>query len=92
MHSDLTLKTGSGDVEVADAFAGRFDLTTGSGSIRVGVHSGVAAELDLTSGSGHARSDLEVGKVAPADAPPLRVAGRTGSGNIRITRAATAAV
>ncbi|WP_433503318.1 DUF4097 family beta strand repeat-containing protein [Pseudonocardia halophobica] len=92
VHADLTLKTGSGDVEIADAFAGRFDLTAGSGSIRVGVHSGVAAELDLTSGSGHARSDLDVGRVAPADAPPLRVAGRTGSGDIRITRAATAAV
>ncbi|GAA4712692.1 hypothetical protein GCM10023215_64310 [Pseudonocardia yuanmonensis] len=92
VHADLTLKTGSGDVDVADAFAGRFDLTTGSGSIRVGVHSGVAAELDLTSGSGRARSDLDVGRVAPASAPPLRVTGRTGSGDIHITRAATAAV
>ncbi|MFR9804356.1 DUF4097 family beta strand repeat-containing protein [Pseudonocardia sp. RS010] len=91
VHADLTLKSGSGDVEVADAFAGRFDLTTGSGSIRVGVHSGVSAELDLTSGSGRARSDLDVGAVAPAEAPPLRITGRTGSGDVLITRAATAA-
>ena len=91
-HADLTVKTGSGDLLVADAFAGRFDLTTGSGRIRVGVHAGVAAELDLTSGSGKARSDLDVGGVAPAEAPTLRIGGRTGSGDIRITRAATAGV
>jgi hypothetical protein len=92
VHGDLTLKTGSGDVVVADAHAGRLDLTTGSGTLRVGVHSGVAAELDLFSGSGSARSDLEVGGIAPADAPPLRIAGRTGSGDILVTRAATAGV
>lgn len=92
VHGDLTLKTGSGDVVVADAHAGRLDLTTGSGGLRVGVHTGVAAELDLFSGSGSARSHLDVGGVAPADTPPLHIAGRTGSGDILITRAATAGV
>ncbi|WP_181782624.1 DUF4097 family beta strand repeat-containing protein [Pseudonocardia pini] len=92
VHGDLTCKTGSGDVVVADAHAGRLDLTTGSGKLRVGVHAGVAAELDLTSGSGSARSDLDVGGVAPADTPPLHIVGRTGSGDILVTRAATAGV
>ncbi|GAA4551208.1 DUF4097 family beta strand repeat-containing protein [Pseudonocardia xishanensis] len=92
LHGDLTLKTGSGDVVLADAHSGTVDLTTGSGSLRVGVHSGVAAELDLTSGSGKARSDLDVGAVAPTDTPPLRITGRTGSGDILVTRAATVGV
>ncbi|SDF32116.1 DUF4097 family beta strand repeat-containing protein [Pseudonocardia oroxyli] len=92
VHGDLTCKTGSGDVVVADAHAGRFDLTTGSGGLRIGVHAGVAAELDLFSGSGSARSDLDVGGVAPVDSPPLHITGRTGSGDVLVTRAATAGV
>jgi hypothetical protein len=92
VHADLTIKNGSGDVVVADAHRGTLDLTTGSGALRVGVHAGVTAELDLTSGSGSARSDLDVGGVAPAESAPLRITGRTGSGDIRITRAATAGV
>ncbi|WP_344411872.1 DUF4097 family beta strand repeat-containing protein [Pseudonocardia ailaonensis] len=92
VRGNLTVKTGSGDLTVSDAVAGTFDLTTGSGRIRVGVHTGVGAELDLTSGSGSARSDLDVGGVAPAESPALRIQGKTGSGDIRITRAATAGV
>jgi hypothetical protein len=92
VHADLTVRSGSGDLVVADAHRGTFVLTTGSGAIRVGVHAGVAAELDLVSGSGKARSELDVGGVAPESTPPLRVHGRTGSGEILITRAATAGV
>jgi hypothetical protein len=89
--ADLSLRTGSGDVEVSDAVSGTYDLTTGSGGIRIGVHSGVAAELDLSSGSGRARSDLHVGAVAPATEPALRIRGRTGTGDVLVTRAADAA-
>lgn len=86
--ADLGVRTGSGGVSVRDARAGSLDLTTGSGDLRVGVHGGVAAKLDLTSGSGRARSELEVGAVAPADAASLTVRGRTGSGDVLVTRAA----
>ncbi len=86
--ADLAVRTGSGGIRVADARAGRLDLTTGSGDLHVGVHAGVAAELDLSSGSGHARSELDVSAVAPAGVPALRVGGRTGSGDITVTRAA----
>ena len=86
--ADLGVRTGSGGIRVADARAGRLDLTTGSGELHIGVHAGVAAELDLSSGSGHARSELDVSAVAPAGAPGLRVGGRTGSGDITVTRAA----
>jgi hypothetical protein len=85
--ADLGVRTGSGEVTVADAHAGQLDLTTGSGGLRIGVHAGVRAELDLSSGSGQARSDLEVHTVAPEQAAPLRVRGRTGSGDVLVTRA-----
>ena len=88
---DLGVRTGSGDVAIADARVGRLELTTGSGRLRIGVHPGVRAELDLTSGSGRARSDLEVGSVAPEQAPALHVRGRTGSGDVLVTRAAVPA-
>jgi DUF4097 and DUF4098 domain-containing protein YvlB len=87
---DLGVRTGSGDVVIADARSGNLDLTTGSGGLRIGVHPGVGAELDLTSGSGRATSDLEVTEVAPERPATLQVRGRTGSGDVLVTRAAVA--
>ncbi|WP_141566358.1 DUF4097 family beta strand repeat-containing protein [Pseudonocardia sp. N23] len=87
---DLGVRTGSGEVRVTDAVSGSLDLTTGSGGVRIGVHSGVAAELDLSSGTGRARSELEVGRVAPQQAPALRIHGRAGTGDVLVTRAAAA--
>lgn len=91
VNADLGVRTGSGDVAIADARGGRLDLTTGSGELRVAVHPGVAAELDLSSGSGSARSDLEVRGTAPERAATLHVHGRTGSGDVLVTRAAVPA-
>ena len=84
---DLQVRTGSGDLRISDARAGSYDLTTGSGELRVGVHPGVRAQLDLSSGSGTARSELEVGAVAPEQGASLQVRGRTGSGDVLVTRA-----
>jgi hypothetical protein len=84
---DLHVRTGSGDLRISDARAGSYDLTTGSGELRVGVHPGVRARLDLSSGSGAARSELDVGAVAPEQGAPLQVRGRTGSGDVVVTRA-----
>lgn len=88
VSGDLEVRTGSGEVTISDARAGLLELTTGSGELRIGVHAGVAAELDLTSASGRARSELDVGSSAPAETPLLRVRGRTGSGEVLVTRAA----
>jgi hypothetical protein len=90
VDADLGVRTGSGDVEISDARGGRLELTTGSGGLRIGVHPGIRAELDLTSGSGKARSDLEVTGVAPEQPAALQVRGRTGSGDVLVTRAAVA--
>jgi hypothetical protein len=88
---DLGVRTGSGEVRIADARSGRLELTTGSGELRVGVHPGVLAQLDLSSGSGKARSDLPVGGEPPAGSAVLQVRGRTGSGDVLVTRAAVPA-
>lgn len=87
VHADLRARTGSGNLTIDDAQAGCLELTMGSGDLRVGVHAGVAAELDLSSGSGRARSDLEVGHTAPADGTKLIIRGRTGNGDVWITKA-----
>jgi len=84
---ELHVRTGSGDVAVADARAGTLEIATGSGRLTVAVHQGVGAELDLSSGSGRARTELDLDTVAPAVAPTLRVRGRTGSGDVLVTRA-----
>lgn len=86
--ADLGVSTGSGEVRIDDAQAGLLDLTTGSGEVRVAVHPGVRAELDLQTSSGQARSDLAVAATQPAGSVALRVRGRTGSGNVLVTRAA----
>lgn len=87
VRGDLIARAGSGDVTIADVEAGRLDLTTGSGDLRVGVHAGVTAELDISSGSGRVRSDLDVADRAPQTSPAVVVRGRTGSGDVLVTRA-----
>lgn len=87
--ADVGVRTGSGAVHVTDARSGRVELTSGSGGLRIGVHAGVVAELDLSSGSGRARSELEVRPSAPPREPGLRLRGRTASGDVLVTRAAT---
>lgn len=84
---DLGARTGSGDLRIADARSGHLEVTTGSGELRVGVHPGVRAELDLSSGSGRARSELDVADTPPAESVELQVRGRTGSGDVLVTRA-----
>lgn len=88
---DVEIRSGSGDVVLADVVRGDVRVSTGSGTVRVGVHSGVAAELDLSTGSGRARSELDVRHDTPPATPAVRVSGRTGSGEVLVTRAAAAA-
>jgi hypothetical protein len=87
VRADLQAKTGSGNLVISDAEAGRLDLTTGSGDLRVCVHAGVTAELDLSSRSGRVRSELDVRQEAPSAQAALVVHGRTGSGDVLVSRA-----
>ena len=85
---DVLARTGSGRVTIANAASGELELHTGSGAIHVGVRKGSPAEIDLSSGSGEARSDLDLKTSPPESKPPLRIRGRTGSGNALVTAAA----
>lgn len=89
--AEVGVRTGSGGVTVTDARSGELEVTTGSGDVRVAVHPGVVAELDLSSGSGGARSELDVHPGSPGQGAALRVHGRSGSGEVRVTRAAVPA-
>ena len=92
IRADLSARASSGDVTIDNAEAGRLDLTTGSGDVRIAVHAGAAAELDVRSGSGRARSELTVSDTAPTGATTaLHIHGRTGSGNVLVTRALSGA-
>ncbi|ANY08390.1 hypothetical protein AFB00_21280 [Pseudonocardia sp. HH130630-07] len=92
LTGDLEVRSGSGDIVLADAVRGDVRVSTGSGAVRVGVHSGVAAELDLSTGSGRARSELDLRHDAVPAGPAVRLSGRTNSGDVLVTRAATAGV
>jgi len=75
-----------------DKIGGSIKVTTGSGDVRIAVHAGAAAELDVRSGSGRARSELTVSDTAPSGATTaLHIHGRTGSGNVLVTRALSGA-
>jgi hypothetical protein len=87
VQDNVSAKTGSGDLTIADGACGDIDLVTGSGEIRVGVRAGTVAMIDLVSGSGQARSELDVHDTPTANAPKLRLRGRTSSGNAVVTSA-----
>jgi hypothetical protein len=82
------VRTGSGDLTVADAASGEIQLATGSGNIRVGIRQGTLARIDLVSTSGNARSDFDVSP-EPLGEASLTVTGRTGSGTALVTAAAS---
>lgn len=87
--NDVLVRTGTGDITIADAASGQLELTTGSGDLRIGVRPGSPAEVDLSSGSGEARSELPLSDERPDGPCALRISGRTGSGSALITLAST---
>lgn len=86
---DVLVRTGTGDITIADAASGQLELTTGSGDLRIGVRPGSPAEVDLSSGSGEARGELPLSDERPDGPSALRISGRTGSGSALISLAGT---
>lgn len=87
LRADVLVRSGSGDIDIADATRGEAELITGSGAIQVAVHRGVRAEVDLTSSTGIVYSDLAVSSEPSEQEAALRVYGRTGNGDARISPA-----
>jgi hypothetical protein len=80
-------RTGSGDATLG-AVWGDVDLVAGSGRVSVGLPAGLNARLDVTSGSGRVRSELPIDDAPAAGGRPITVRARTGSGDVRLFRAA----
>lgn len=80
-------RAGSGDA-VIHAAHGDVDFVSGSGSITLGLPAGRSARLDVMTGSGRVESEMPVESQAMSDGPPMRVRIKTGSGDVRLIRAA----
>jgi hypothetical protein len=80
-------RAGSGTASLGVVF-GDVDLASGSGELSIGLPAGTAARLDVTTGSGRFDSELPVEDAPNAAAKTITVRARTGSGNVRLFRAA----
>jgi hypothetical protein len=105
MLRSLQLQTGSGDIEVRSILAGdRHRLTTGQGDVTVGIADPPGARLQIITRSGSVHSEYPlviVGKQGPQSRDGGRFVGnigdsavdveiRSGSGDVRIVRLASA--
>jgi hypothetical protein len=87
-HDSVRSRSGSGSARIGAAH-GDVDVVSGSGSVHIGVPAGVTARLELTTGSGRVESDLPI-EDAPrhTKARAITLRARTGSGRVRLFRAA----
>lgn len=81
------VRTGSGTARLAEVH-GDVDATTGSGGVEIGLPEGVSAQVDLHTGSGRVHTDLPVEDAPRAADHTIRLRARTGSGDVRLFRAA----
>ncbi|HJQ42339.1 MAG TPA: hypothetical protein VJ831_04600 [Jatrophihabitantaceae bacterium] len=80
-------RAGSGDAALGSVFDD-VNFVSGSGSVTIGLPAGRSAQLDVTTGSGRVESDLPVEAKSTSTQRPLRLRIRTGSGDIKLVRAA----
>jgi len=89
-HTDLSAKTVSGDQRIDAIREGQISVQSVSGDVRVGVRRGTRLRIDANSTSGDVSSELDV-KDTPSEGSSgteARLAAKTVSGDIEITRAA----
>jgi len=67
---------------------GDVDVASGSGGLEIGLPIGVSAKLDLHTGSGQVHSELPIDDRPKAGTESITLRARTGSGNVRLFRAA----
>jgi hypothetical protein len=81
-------RTGAGSASIG-AVHDNVDLLSGSGRLDIGIPAGRSAHLDVTTGSGSVSSEFEVASAPVRDGrKAISVRARTGSGDIRLFRAA----
>ena len=89
-HTDLSAKTVSGDQRIGSIREGQINVQSVSGDVRIGVRPGTRLRIDANSTSGDVSSELDV-KDTPSEGSSgseARLAAKTVSGDIEITRAA----
>lgn len=86
-RSSVRTRAGSGDA-IINAAHGDVDFVSGSGNVTLGLPAGRSARLDVTTGSGRVESEMPVESRSTSDSHPVQVRIRTGSGDIRLVRAA----
>jgi hypothetical protein len=87
---DLSAKTVSGDQRIGAIREGQISVQSVSGDVRIGVRPGTRLRIDANSTSGDVSSELDV-KDTPSEGSSgteARLAAKTVSGDIEITRAA----
>jgi hypothetical protein len=80
-------RAGSGSARFASVH-NDVDLASGSGAVSIGLPTGITARLDVTAGSGRVSSELPIESGPSGAGRPITVRARTGSGEIRLFRAA----
>ncbi|MFN2517634.1 MAG: DUF4097 domain-containing protein [Jatrophihabitantaceae bacterium] len=80
-------RAGSGAALLAAVY-GDVDVVSGAGSVAIGLPPGRSARLDVRTGSGRVNSELPVEDAPSSQDAPITVRARTGSGDVRLFRAA----
>lgn len=80
-------RCGSGNARLGEVH-GDVDVVSGSGGLEIGLPSGLTVQLDVHSGSGQVRSELPIEEAPRSPDGAIRVRARTGSGDVRLFRAA----
>jgi hypothetical protein len=87
VRGDVRSRAGSGEA-LLNAVYGDVDLASGSGPMSIGLPAGVPVRLDVNTGSGKVRSDLPIEDQPTTRKGAITVRARTGSGDVRLFRAA----
>jgi hypothetical protein len=87
VHGTVRSRCGSGTARLNEVY-GDVDLVSGSGGLEIGLPTGVAAKLDVHTGSGRVRTDLPIEDTPRESKSKITVRARTGSGDVRLFRAA----
>lgn len=87
VHGAVRSRSGSGSASLHSVY-GDVDLASGSGPMSIGLPAGRPAQLDVTTGSGRVNSELPIEDAPTSKQHSITVRARTGSGNIRLFRAA----
>jgi hypothetical protein len=87
VRGSVRSRAGTGAASLG-AVHGDVDLARGSGAIAIGLPAGRTARLDVITGSGRVDSELPIEDAPTAKGRPITVRARTGSGDVRLFRAA----